>query len=297
MTSEHTPVLPVSADGRFSGVVLYEDLVKYLETAEETLIESENKYAFLFNTVTDCVWVFSLDKVFKRTALVDVNRSVCDKLGFSKDELLRLGADNDFTAGLGELLEHRITEFLQGKTVSGETVLKARDGRQLHLELNLQATVYNGDDVVVAVGRDISRRKELEGKLRNSDMLFPISALVIDNDGTARKRYEKLLKNEIAAVSVCTNGAEALKLIQDTHFDLIIIDMHMQGMNGTEIAKQIRDLEGAADKKTVIAALSGDDSFRTNTAFMNAGADSVLQKPLNIYHLRTLIGRFFLGKD
>lgn len=63
--------------------------------------------------------------------------------------------------------------------------------------------------------------------------------LVIDDEELIVKSLSKLLEKNGYAVLVAKNGQDALAMVEEENFDLIIADIRMPGMNGVEIIEEV----------------------------------------------------------
>ena len=70
-----------------------------------------------------------------------------------------------------------------------------------------------------------------------------IRALVVEDHPASRQILSLQLEALGINTCVCESAAMALELIKDHHFDLMLTDQSMPGMQGSELAKQIRSLE------------------------------------------------------
>jgi len=67
------------------------------------------------------------------------------------------------------------------------------------------------------------------------------SILIIDDDMSVTRSLDRLLSKEAYSATIRQNGREALDdIAQDRHFDLIICDIRLPGMNGVEVARKIK---------------------------------------------------------
>ena len=113
-----------------------------------------------------------------------------------------------------------------------------------------------------------------------------MKALVVDDVEMNRELLAIFLEGR-AAVTFAENGAEALKIVEntlktDSYFDLICMDIFMPGMDGHETLSKIREMEAAYDdvRATVFmvtGSSSPDDMF---DALIQGGCDDYLTKPL-----------------
>ncbi len=84
---------------------------------------------------------------------------------------------------------------------------------------------------------------------------------------------------------MAATGGEAVDafvaaLDMETPFDLVLIDLHMPGMDGIEAARRMRAAE-PADRRTPIIALTADADPQTRDACLAAGMDGFVTKPLD----------------
>jgi len=83
-------------------------------------------------------------------------------------------------------------------------------------------------------------------------------------------------------VSSCESGVAALDLISKKHFEMLLIDYQMPGMNGDELTKRLRPL--CPDAFILGCSLESKDQ-----AFLRAGADAFLSKYQLVQKLVPLI--------
>jgi CheY-like chemotaxis protein len=65
--------------------------------------------------------------------------------------------------------------------------------------------------------------------------------LAVDDDGLVRKSLEILLRGAGYEPSVASSGQEALGFLVQRHFDLLITDIRMPGMDGLQVIRAVRD--------------------------------------------------------
>src|SRR4051812_30098927 len=90
-------------------------------------------------------------------------------------------------------------------------------------------------------------------------------------------------------VRTFANGADALNTIQNDQPDVMLLDIGLPGMNGFDVAKQIRRHDGFAERPYLIAITGfGQDSDRQLSA--EAGIDLHLVKPVEARQLNDILG-------
>lgn len=103
--------------------------------------------------------------------------------------------------------------------------------------------------------------------------------LVVDDQRYNRALLRKLLSRVGLKVQEATSGSEAIQLWQEWQPHLIWMDVHMSGMDGYEVTRQIRAREQG--KHVIIIALTASAAETDRVAALQAGCDDFLAKPFN----------------
>ncbi len=118
------------------------------------------------------------------------------------------------------------------------------------------------------------------------------SILVVDDSRINLKLLSEVLKKFEIDVSTAVNGKEALEIFKTKTFSAIFVDQNMPMMNGDEVIKKMRTLEKEMlQKATVIYALTGDAQEEVSEQLINAGANSILHKPIHINEINEAISK------
>lgn len=101
--------------------------------------------------------------------------------------------------------------------------------------------------------------------------------LVVDDDTSNLRMASRILSAEQMRVSCLKSGEDALAFLQDNRPDLILLDVHMPGMDGFEALAAIRSGSETADIPVIF--LTADDDSSTETRGLEAGAKDFIKKP------------------
>ncbi len=112
-------------------------------------------------------------------------------------------------------------------------------------------------------------------------------ALVVDDHPTNRLLASALLKNLGWAVYEADSGEAALTLTDQHHFQLILLDISMPGLNGEETCRQLRSRQTTPSR---ILAYTAHAFPEDRESFLRAGFDDILVKPINRQRLEDMIG-------
>lgn len=116
------------------------------------------------------------------------------------------------------------------------------------------------------------------------------SILVIEDQKAIQDLLVALLTPFGHEVDVASDGLDGLSALRSSHYDVVIMDAHMPILSGAAATFMIRQLEGRAGRTPTIA-LTADTSPRTAEAFLDAGADACITKPLEIERLLDVVSR------
>lgn len=101
--------------------------------------------------------------------------------------------------------------------------------------------------------------------------------LVVDDDTSNLRMASRILSAEQMRVSCLKSGEDALAFLHDNRPDLILLDVHMPGMDGFETLASIRSDNEMADIPVIF--LTADDDSNTETRGLEAGAKDFIKKP------------------
>ena len=101
--------------------------------------------------------------------------------------------------------------------------------------------------------------------------------LVVDDDAANLRMASRILSAEGARASCLKSGEEALKFLRGNKPDLILLDIHMPGMDGFETIAAIKESKDTADIPVIF--LTADDDSGAETKGLEMGAMDFIKKP------------------
>ncbi|MBQ3692953.1 MAG: response regulator transcription factor [Clostridia bacterium] len=104
--------------------------------------------------------------------------------------------------------------------------------------------------------------------------------LIIEDDNDINNLIKDTFTKNGYSCTQAFSGTEGLMYAKNDTFDLIILDLMLPGMNGENVAKNIK-----AEKSVPIIIVSAKDSIDTKVDLLTSGADDYLTKPFEIREL------------
>src|SRR5688572_26937699 len=107
---------------------------------------------------------------------------------------------------------------------------------------------------------------------------FKPTILVVDDELSIREFLQIMLKREKMLVDVASDGEEALKLMENNHYDLVISDIKMPKVDGMELLSRVK----AKDPHALMLMITAHGSTELAVEAMKKGAYDFLTKPFKI---------------
>jgi two-component system alkaline phosphatase synthesis response regulator PhoP len=111
--------------------------------------------------------------------------------------------------------------------------------------------------------------------------------LVVDDEGAIRYSISKTLQRVGYQVSAAASGEEALDMMADQTFDVVLTDIRMPGLTGVELLAKIK--EKAPD--AIVILMTGYASLGTAVESLRLGAHDYLIKPSSNQDIRQSVAR------
>ncbi len=109
--------------------------------------------------------------------------------------------------------------------------------------------------------------------------------LIVDDEAGIRDSLSEILEEEGYAVAMTGTAAEALVLLRDVYYDVLLLDIWLPDRDGLELLAEIGTFE--ADARPEVIMISGHGTIETAVRATKLGAFDFLEKPLSLE--RTLI--------
>lgn len=114
-----------------------------------------------------------------------------------------------------------------------------------------------------------------------------LSILVVDDGQSQREMLRDFLRSEGHTVMEAEEGEKALKTVRGGHFDLILLDYKMPGMDGLQVLKEVKHINPEID----VIIITAYGTIETAVEALKAGAIDYITKPVELDELIILVNR------
>ncbi len=181
--------------------------------------------------------------------------------------------------GLGLGIARRIVQAMGGTIDVRDS---AGGGADFHIELTLPVA-----DAPAAAPAVPDRDRAAVG---------PMSVLMVEDNPINREVLRAMLEQEGHRVTEAADGTAGVAAAATARFDLILMDISMPGMNGTEAARAIRE-GGGPNAATPIVATTAHALPAEIASFRANGMPQTLTKPISRAALRALLAGYGADED
>ncbi|MCX6620604.1 MAG: ATP-binding protein [Acidobacteria bacterium] len=175
--------------------------------------------------------------------------------------------------GLGMAIAQKVAHLLNGKIT-----VESQPGRgttvRACIPLKILARPDTGMDLVGAAHPDAGRRR----------------ILVVEDNGVAQQVVGHMLRKRAYAVDCVSGGQDAIDAVRAQHYDLILMDLQMPGMDGIEASAAIRKLNGYGQIPILAFTANSSDEYRY--LCREYGMQAFVGKPVQAEELYAALDRF-----
>jgi CheY-like chemotaxis protein len=203
-------------------------------------------------------------------------------IGIPKDKLESIfepftQADGSYTrrfggTGLGLSIIKRFTELL-----GGTVRIESEEGVGTTVSFRIPVKAAEGGESVAE-----------EGSATTVALPFALKILLAEDDLSNQLVAKRLLEKQGHTVVSVATGIEALDAVRKERFDLVLMDVQMPEMEGSEATKEIR--KETRFKDLPIIALTAHAMSGDKERFMEAGMNGYLSKPIDMEELAKVLG-------
>jgi len=188
----------------------------------------DNIFSFLFENSSDAIFLTTLKGQIK-----EVNRTASKMLGYEKEEFLAMNFSLLKTPHFRQLENLNLNKIIENKLLTYEVDLLKKNSEICAVEMKSRLVDYKGNEVIITVARNITKRKEFEQEIFNT---------IIRTEEKERKRFASELHDGLSPIlSTISLYADLLKKddFKKTKKEEIINDIEELSLLAINTAKEI----------------------------------------------------------
>lgn len=175
--------------------------------------------------------------------------------------------------GLGLAISNYIVQHHEG------TLIAKSDGLGKGATFTLRLPLIQGD-----ISSQIEKHST-NGYVTPDRKLGDLSVLIVDDEGDAREVLRRILEEYGATVTIASSVSEAINIIQEKTFHLVISDLSMPDQDGFELAKWVRRHGNVVIQKIPLIALSALVRPEDKRRAERSGFSAHIAKPVDVQAL------------
>lgn len=181
--------------------------------------------------------------------------------------------------GLGLAISQKIIELM-----GGELLIKSDFGVGSVFSFNIFGKIWNRSENFLET---VEEEEEVDDFVwKNMAQEYPLKILLAEDNSTNLLFMDMLMTQLGYHYDVARNGSDAVRMVKESDYDLVLMDIQMPVMNGLEATKIIRK---SKRNKITIVGLSANAFQEDVDQAMDTGMDSYLTKPLKINEITSII--------
>ncbi len=127
---------------------------------------------------------------------------------------------------------------------------------------------------------------------QNVDLSTEGPILIVDDDPALLRLCDRVLSTKGYSVRTAGNGEEALRMVDEEEFRVVLLDLKMPGMDGIQVLARLKSVGCRAD----VVMVTGYGNVPTAVEAMKMGASDFIEKPFKPDDLRAMIEDILLRR-
>ena len=188
--------------------------------------------------------------------------------------------------GLGLAITKQLAEQMNGFVRVESTY-----GQGSTFSVSLPQTVMDNEPI----GEFTSTSAGLHSTIQNDEIAFtaPDAKILIVDDNKVNLVVAKgLIRETQVQVDTVLSGAEALEMVKQNRYHIILLDHMMPVMDGMETLMRMRELEENTSRDAAVIALTANAISGSRERYIAAGFEDYLSKPINAQRYKEMILKY-----
>jgi len=159
-----TTITPIkSAKGKVVNYLVIKQIITKEKEIQKALEQNISKFKNVFDFANDTITIHDFSG-----KMLAVNKSFCDRLGYTYEEAMKLMPEDFDVSENTDKFQDRVKEITKNGHTIFETLTKCKNGETYYTEVNSKIINFEDKKAFLGIGRDITKRKKTELKLKKA---------------------------------------------------------------------------------------------------------------------------------
>ncbi|MBU2452049.1 MAG: response regulator, partial [Proteobacteria bacterium] len=198
-------------------------------------------------------------------------------------------------------LEKTIMIMLSSHGIRGDAALSKKIGFDAYLTKPVRSTQLFECLISVLTKKEMKTQDKPQLVTQHTlteDKIKNIRILLAEDNAINRKIVLRLMDKWGFKIDAVENGKEAIKALEETRYDVVLMDVMMPEMDGLDATRAIRDPNSRVlDHNVLIIAMTAHAMKGDREMCIEAGMNSYLSKPIKVQEFYKILHEQLLKKD
>lgn len=163
-------------------------------------------------------------------------------------------------------------------------------------DIKLESVEGEGTTFSFSIWFDIASQEALGEKVKSEEFEGK-KVLIVDDNEINILIAKRILLRWGLVIDFASDGYQAIEYIRNNKYDLVFMDIQMQGINGYETTAIIRGMEEEYYQKLPIVALTASTLHSEKSRFKESGMNGHVLKPFNPAEIKQVLLEYFVVKE
>ncbi len=150
--------------------------------------------------------------------------------------------------------------------------------------IRVESTFGEGSEFLFDIPQKLAKTevKKVEEEVLLNFITPNVKILIVDDNEMNLEEASEVLRPLQMQMDTASNGKQALEMIQDNDYHIVLMDHMMPIMDGVEAVQRLRKLEGEKYQKLPVIAVTANATTDAKEEFLQAGMNDFVPKPIRL---------------